>query len=268
MDLGDEEGTPVTLVLPWPARLEIEWIDDVEHPQANMDLDPQLGTDVASGRRPPLIRLWRAAKHRGIGVSRKDVATEAGQRAMQSLIQDGYSVVVRQTGGTAVPQGEGVLHVSYLFPRLPYTVTTDDYYRMLCGPIIEWLGTHGCRATTGELPGSYCDGKYNVLVNEQKLVGTAQAWRGGLAGMKSARPGYILAHACIVVDVDMEWATGLINRFYEEAGNPYRVDASTSTTLRECLPGLFQGASASEATHIALRDLQQFYRAYLSHVCD
>lgn len=160
---------------------------------------------------------------------------------------EGWDVVIRNTGGTAVPQGPGVVHISYLFPRDRRPVTTDAYYRILTQPLIAWLETIGLEAYTGALPGSFCDGTYNVLVNGQKLVGTAQAWRGGLAGMASQRPGYVLAHACLVVDVDIQQALAQINRFYQLSGNPYRVDAQTFTTLRTLAPDEFKGMTAAEA---------------------
>ncbi|GMA51693.1 hypothetical protein GCM10025857_30500 [Alicyclobacillus contaminans] len=247
----------------WPEDIAVEWIDDIHRPQYNNDLDPALGRAVAAGERPPLIRVWRAARQEGIAVSRKDVATEGGQAAQRQLEAEGLQVVVRQTGGTAVPQGEGVVHVSYLFPRTSAKVTTDDYYRALCTPLMAWLQGHGCNASTGELRGSYCDGKYNILVDGRKLVGTAQAWRGGLAGVRSARPGYVLAHASIVVDVDMAVATERINHFYELAGNPYRVELQTSTTLRACAPAWLVGQSAAEAADTVVRDLMGFYEQWL-----
>lgn len=232
--------------------------------QRNMDMDVELGQQVAQGFRPPLIRVWRAGEAFGIGVSKKDVASDQGRSAMTILQQEGCDVVVRQTGGTAVPQGAGVLHVSYLFPRTAHSGTTDTYYRMLCNPLLEWLTEQGIQAHTGALPGSYCDGTYNVVVGGQKLVGTAQAWKGGLAGIKSARPGYILAHACLTVDIDMEQSVHYINRFYKLSGDAYRVDLGTATTLRQRLPEAFTGLSAAEANERVANQLLLFYQDYVT----
>lgn len=249
----------------WPEGTSVLWLDDINHAQHNMDIETELGEAVGRGDRPPLIRLWRAAKTHGIGVSRKDVASEEGKKAMETLKSEGYDVIVRHTGGTAVPQGPGVLHISYLFPRPASQVTTDQFYRILCNPMVEWLQKLGCEASTGALPGSFCDGSYNVLAFGRKLVGTAQAWRGGLAGMKSTRPGYVIAHACMVIDFDMSFATDLINRFYTLAGNPYRVSLDTSITLSDAVPSLFTGMTKPEATLFALESIQRFYEAKLQN---
>lgn len=241
------EAVELTETTSWPASLNIFRVERVDDGQANMDLDTEFGESVASGRRPPSLRVWRAADKMGIGVSRRDVAGDAGAMARQRMMEAGFDVVVRQTGGTAVPQGAGVLHVSLILPRTAQAITTDAYYRTLCAPMIEWLRTHGLDAHTGPLPGSYCDGNYNILVGGRKLVGTAQAWRGGLAGVASARPGYILAQACVAVDIDEQDSAARINQFYRWSGDPYRVDATTSTSLRACLPHLFSGLTAAEA---------------------
>jgi lipoate-protein ligase A len=240
-----------------PPTVEVAWLEDLDDPQRNVDLDTVLGRDISVGQRAPLIRMWRAAHAPGIGVSRKDVAGAVGQAAMAKLQAAGLAVVVRETGGTAVPQGDGVLHLSYIVPRPQGRATTDAFYRLLCGPIIEWLRRLGLDAYTGALPGSYCDGSYNVLVGGRKLVGTAQAWRGGLAGLASRHPGYILAHACITVTFDMVWAADQINRFYTWAGQAYRVDPDLAVSLCDLVPGRWAGLSAADAAAGAGESLRQ-----------
>lgn len=231
----------------WPGDVEVQWLDNLSDSARNLELEQILGQAVARGEARPLVRIWRSALAPGIGVTKRDVSSTMGQAALAQLKDSGLDVVIRNTGGTAVPQGPGVVHLSYMFPRDQRRVTTDAYYRLLCGPLMDWLQTWGLNAGTGALSGSYCDGTYNVLVNKKKLIGTAQAWRGGLAGMKSSRPGYILAHACMVVDYDMTVAAERINRFYSLAGQDYRVHPEATTTLKELVPEMFRGLSPLEA---------------------
>jgi octanoyl-[GcvH]:protein N-octanoyltransferase len=215
-----------------PETMEI-LIAEADTPDENLELDTKIAMEVANGKRPATLRLWRDCEERGIVVSKKDVSGPHGQDAIEKVQKLGYHVYIRQTGGTAVPHARGVLNFSMMFPRSQKSGTTDDYYRLLCKPQIDWLLTYGIIAGTGEVEGSYCDGKYNVIVSGKKLVGTAQSWRGGLAGITSRHPGYILAHACIIVDVDLKWAMNLINQFYAWTDNPYRANPETSTTLKE-----------------------------------
>jgi len=242
-----------------PNTLEMTCEDDMLDAQRNMDMDATLGAQVASGQRLPLIRLWRSGARFGIGVSRKDVQSAGGKAALAALQQFGIDVVVRQTGGTAVPQGTGVLHVSMIFPRLAQASTTDAYYRILCDPLLAWLAHLGLQGETGELPGSYCDGSYNILVNGRKLVGTAQAWRGGLAGMASRQPGYVLAHACLVVDIDLAQAVQVMNTFYRIAEDPYEVNLETATTLADCLQATGRQRLSVQEVRASL---QAFYSQY------
>ncbi|MBX5435769.1 MAG: ligase [Alicyclobacillaceae bacterium] len=244
--------------------VECTWLEDGDDSQRNVDLDVQLGADVGAGRRPPTVRLWRAAPGLGIGVSRRDVATDAACAAAQRLRQHGVDVVVRQTGGTAVPQGEGVFHVSWLLPRPAGGATTDQYYHLLCDPLVSWLRSFHVEATTGPLPGSYCDGRYNVLAGGRKLAGTAQAWKGGLAGLPSSRPGFVLAHACVTVMADHELAAVWINRFYEWAGQPWRVTAETGVNLADLVPAAFAGQGAAAATERAVRSFAGHLGEWLS----
>jgi len=246
-----------------PAKLQLLRCELSEDGQRNMDVDAAIGQQVAVGERLPSVRIWKSATRSGISVSRKDVATDTAKQAMHLLAADGYDVVVRQTGGTAVPQGPGILHLSFLFGRRPDSGSTDVYYRLLCDMLIGWLATLGVQAEFGALEGSYCDGNYNVIVNQKKLVGTAQAWRGGLAGAKSRQPGYILAHACIVISADMVKYTHLMNRFYTEAGIAQRIIAETSTTLCELLPTVFANLSAAEACEFAAADLHDYLEVTL-----
>lgn len=218
-----------------PQTVALNAQENWQHPEDNILLDDVLAREVARGERLPTIRVWRHAPKQGLVVSKRDVASANKADIYREMMHVGWPIIVRPTGGTAVPHGEGVLNLSLLFPRVHQTATTDAYYRLLCGFLIGWLDELGLKGVTGALPGSYCDGNYNVLVDGKKLVGTAQAWRGGLAGIKSRHPGFVLAHACIVIDVNLELATKAMNQFYTVAGDSYRVDASTSTTLRRLL---------------------------------
>ncbi|WAH38099.1 lipoate--protein ligase family protein [Alicyclobacillus dauci] len=243
-----------------PKVIELNNGEQWNDAERNILLDDEWAREVGRESRLPTVRLWRHAPVQGLVVSKRDVAGDQGQLAMESMAKTGWPIIVRPTGGTAVPHGSGVLNLSMLFPRRAEKATTDAFYRLLCQPMIDWLKSMGMNATTGALPGSYCDGNYNVLVDGKKLVGTAQAWRGGLAGTASRHPGYVLAHACIMVDVDLAQATDAINRFYSEVGDPYRVDASTSTTLRHLVRT--HGIANEYTAAMAQTDFTQFLKTY------
>lgn len=243
-----------------PEAIEVGIMEDHSDARHNLELDEAIAQEVAAGHRPAVARLWRHSPTVGLVVSHRDVAGQQGDQAITKLREMGVEVFVRSTGGTAVPHGLGVLNFSLLFPRTKAAVTTDMYYRLLCQPMISWLEHLGIEATTGEVPGSYCDGTYNVVVAGKKLVGTAQTWRGGLAGTASRHPGYVLAHACIMVDVDLAWTTQTINAFYGATGNPYEVVLSTSTTLND----VFRTATPPQSSLTSEQAMVHF-ETYLRH---
>jgi lipoate-protein ligase A len=154
--------------------------------------------------------------------------------ARQELSAQGWPVVVRCTGGACVPQGPGVINFSMIHSRVRGW-SLEDGYNLLCDLLTSFLASYDLATTTGEVPGSFCDGRYNLQVDGQKLVGTAQRWTGG-----SRENAAVLAHACLLVDLDIVDATEKINTLYRLCGNSQQFTPEACTTLRDCLGGTGQ----------------------------
>jgi len=98
-------------------------------------------------------------------------------RACKTLERAGWPVVERKSGGGITPQGPGVLNIALAYAPDPVeTPTIQGVYQMFCSPLINLVKSFGEDANTASVPGSFCDGDYNVVVNERKLMGTAQRW--------------------------------------------------------------------------------------------
>ncbi|WP_295557802.1 hypothetical protein [uncultured Hyphomicrobium sp.] len=143
----------------------------------------------------------------------------------------GWPVYVRDTGGDVTPQSPGVINASAAFvvPR-----TTDlsirATYQRFCAPLLEFLGAHGIDAYLSSVPGAFCDGAFNIVVDGLKLAGTAQRWR--LVQLRDGRPGVaVLAHAAILADPDIEFSISATNRFYRLCGEEREVDPARHTSL-------------------------------------
>jgi lipoate-protein ligase A len=149
--------------------------------------------------------------------------------ARQELAAQGWPVVVRCTGGACVPQGPGVLNLSVIHPKV-HGWSLEDGYGLLCELLTSFLKSYGLAPTTGEVPGSFCDGRFNLQVGGRKLVGTAQRWAGG-----SRQNAAVLAHACLLVDLDLVEATEKINTLYRICGNSQQFIPEACTTLHDCL---------------------------------
>lgn len=229
----DTAHAPTPTGLPWPAdgAFGPPGFYECRHPDQHIARERDLARTVARApaeeKHAPIFRLWRSTP--AIIASNADTRLPHFDFAVQRLTQQGWPVAVRDTGGTAIPNGPGVVNLSFFIARNePSTLSIDAVYRLICDPIIETLAHWGVRAQMGAVDDAFCDGRYNIVAGGRKIAGTAQAWRGGSGGT----PGYILAHAALFVDIDAIAATNIVNRFYYLAGSDLRFDPAAATCLR------------------------------------
>lgn len=177
--------------------------------------------------RQPRAHLWQAPQC--LIVTRKDTRLPRYQAACEQLAAEGWPVHVRDSGGTAVPHGAGILNLSLMLPR----TTTDlaHYYRLLGAPLLALLGEYGLEGSYDFVPGSFCDGQYNLVIGGRKVTGTAQRW---LAPGRD-HDGAVLAQAMLLVAGDVDEGTRMASRFYELAGGELRFLPATSTTIAQAI---------------------------------
>lgn len=187
--------------------------------------------------------LWQGP--RCLIVTRKDMRLPRYQAACAQLAAEGWPVYVRDSGGTAVPHGAGILNLSLLLPR----TTTDlaHYYRLLGAPLLALLGEHGLAGSYDFVPGSFCDGQYNLVIGGRKVTGTAQRW---LAPGQDHQ-GAVLAQAMLLVAGNVDEGTRMASRFYELAGGELRFLPGTSTTLAHAIR--WQGSDEALVNRVRAR---------------
>ena len=143
--------------------------------------------------------------------------------AIQRSAAGGWPVHRRLTGGGTVPQGPGVDNLVLAINASERT-TIEDVYRLLTEIIKRGLGRHGAVLETGDTPGSFCDGDWNLSLGGRKVVGTAQRWRPRKAGVSR-----VLAHALILTKDTFGKGANAVARFHEDLGlGPVCPDAHTS----------------------------------------
>ncbi|MBL0633382.1 lipoyl protein ligase domain-containing protein [Aeromonas dhakensis] len=177
--------------------------------------------------RQPRAHLWQAPQ--SLIVTRKDTRLPRYQAACEQLAAEGWPVHVRDSGGTAVPHGAGILNLSLMLPR----TTTDlaHYYRLLGAPLLALLGEYGLEGSYDFVPGSFCDGQYNLVIEGRKVTGTAQRWQAP----GQDHQGAVLAQAMLLVAGNVDQGTRMASRFYELAGGELRFLPGTSTTLAQAI---------------------------------
>lgn len=162
----------------------------------------------------------------------------------------GWPVVLRPTGGGTVPQGPGILNIAMAF-SVSTGFTIEGGYRLLTRTIKSGLGSDGNRLEAGPTPHSFCDGKWNLSIAGQKVVGTAQRWRSIGSGRYR-----VLAHALILVDEDISIGANAVAAFHHDLklGPVY---AHVHTTLREMMGSRFSAMEqlACQLKTAALREL-------------
>ncbi len=182
----------------------------------------------------PLYRVW--TNQRCLVVTKRERRLGRFEAAAEASARRGWPVVVRDSGGTVVPHLSTTLLLTLILPRRAAPEPrAEAVFRMLCSPVIEALAAFGIPADYGTVPGSFCDGRFNLVVGNRKIAGTAQRWRGGLPG-HAVRAGYVLAHLALYVAADMEAATDAVNRFLHEAGRSADFDPAAMTTVQAVAP--------------------------------
>jgi octanoyl-[GcvH]:protein N-octanoyltransferase len=184
---------------------------------------------VRAGERPALARIWENA--RCLVAARSDRRLPRFADASTELASRGWPVHVRESGGTAVPHGPGIVSLSLAFrPAADERFTIEAGYDAVCTPIERALAALGVRAERGPIERAFCDGRFDLAIGGRKVCGTAQRWRAGPGGPER---GAVLLHAVVLVDTDRAAGVDAVNRFYTAAGSPRRADADASITLRE-----------------------------------
>jgi lipoate-protein ligase A len=178
----------------------------------------------ASRARSALI--WEC--ERALVVSQLDTLLPGFEDAARDSAHDGWPVAVRKTGGSAVALGPGVLNFSVIESWRGTPPTLAHGFDLVCTPIIRALAELGVTGTIGAAPGSFCDGRHNVLVDGRKIAGTAQR------RTKRGEGGALLAHALILIDADPGALTNAVQKFYVRAGASRQFDASVVTSLHKC----------------------------------
>jgi octanoyl-[GcvH]:protein N-octanoyltransferase len=129
--------------------------------------------EVAAGS-PPLLHLWRHRKALVLGL--RDRKLPRASEAMAAFRQEGYSVMVRNSGGAAVPLDEGVLNVTLVVPARPGAVDVRREFAAMADFVRRAVHRldPALEIAVGEVGGAYCPGDYDLSAGGRKFCGIAQ----------------------------------------------------------------------------------------------
>lgn len=215
--------------------------------QAEQDL---LATVCAGGQEFGLL-FWQPSD-RALVMPRRLSRLPGFEAACQASAENGWPVLLRETGGEPVPQSAATVNIALVYapPRSEGDHgRIETAYRRLCDPICTLLTELGGAASLGEVEGAFCDGRFNVNLDGRKMVGTAQRWRQSKGGQRPVG----LVHGALLLDDERESMVQAVNRFNEVCGLDQRVRAQSHIALHERF-----------AAPLAIERLDALYRQMLA----
>jgi octanoyl-[GcvH]:protein N-octanoyltransferase len=142
-------------------------------PLLDIALTHALLRDVAAGRRPDALRIFRPGPTLAFG--RLDVLLPGFGDAAAAARRRGYTPIVRSAGGHAAVYDEQCLVVEHVSREADVTAGLQARFDAQSALLRDALAGLGADARIGELPGEYCAGGHSInLGGRIKVVGIAQ----------------------------------------------------------------------------------------------
>ncbi len=143
-------------------------------------IDDTLCTTVGRGTSPSTARSW--VHHNTIVLGIQDTKLPFLQEGIDFLQEQGYNVIVRNSGGLAVVLDEGVLNISLILRETERGIDINVGYDAMWSLIRTMLADYTISIEAKEIVGSYCPGSYDLSINDKKFAGISQRRiRGGVA---------------------------------------------------------------------------------------
>ncbi|MCY8808209.1 biotin/lipoate A/B protein ligase family protein [Bacillus atrophaeus] len=168
-------------------------------------MDDTLCASVGKGLSPATARSW--VHHQTIVLGIQDTRLPYLVDGVRLLENEGYRVIVRNSGGLAVVLDEGVLNISLIFEDQKKGIDIDRGYEAMVELMKRMLKSYEAKIEAYEIEGSYCPGSYDLSIGGKKFAGISQRrLRGGVA---------VQIYLC--ADKSGSERADLIRRFYQAA---------------------------------------------------
>ncbi len=120
------------------------------------------------------ILHWYPIQQPTVLLGAKDTRLTNFFEAYHFLLEQGYQVVIRPHGGTAIVCDEGVINVSWVRDLSQQTISIEQAYLDFIALVKHFLFSYNIALESYEMPHSYCPGKFDLIVQQRKIGGTAQ----------------------------------------------------------------------------------------------
>ncbi|RMN91866.1 hypothetical protein ALQ50_01529 [Pseudomonas coronafaciens pv. coronafaciens] len=202
--------------------------------EQGLQAEQELLASVCAGEADHGLLLWRPTDQ-ALVIPRRMSRLPGFIEASETMTDNGWPVLLRETGGEPVPQSCATVNIALVYAQPAADSDRDRIetaYLRLCQPILDLLLALGGQASLGEVAGAFCDGRFNVNLDGRKMVGTAQRWRQSQGGTRPV----VLAHGALLLDDQRAQMVAAVNRFNELCELDQRVRAESHIALHEAFP--------------------------------
>jgi lipoate-protein ligase A len=109
-----------------------------------------------------------------VALTSRDSSSRGYEKALLQAKNFGFKPVIRSPGGRAVAYHEESLVLYILSPDPDPHQMINERFMAIGKLFLQTLDALGISSELGQLPREFCPGKYSVISNDVKLVGTAQ----------------------------------------------------------------------------------------------
>ncbi|WP_404348349.1 lipoate--protein ligase family protein [Sutcliffiella horikoshii] len=150
------------------------------HALQSFAMDDTLCTSIGKGKSGAVCRTW--VHHNTIVLGIQDTRLPHLQTGIDYLNEQGFEVIVRNSGGLAVVLDSGVLNISLVFPEGEKAIDINRGYDAMWELIKHMFRDMPYEIEAKEIVGSYCPGSYDLSIGDKKFAGISQRRiRGGVA---------------------------------------------------------------------------------------
>ncbi len=244
--------------------MQILVAESLRPPEDGFGLQQAILEEVAEGSRGATTLLWSSSRY--IGATRPETRLPGFPEARRLAREDGFPVLVRNSGGGAVAANEGSISFSITFPVEDMRHGLYERYAEGAELVVDALEGVGVEAEPGEVEGEFCPGAYSVRVGGPEGFKVA-----GLAQRVTRRAARLEALVLVARTAEIRHA---LTRFYGALGLPFRpagvedlphadvpaVMEALAGSVAESYDGTERGKIA-EATMERARSLRESWRA-------
>lgn len=214
----------------WPGALDSFAVDDT--------LCESVGMEAS----PPAVRLWVHQKTVVLGI--QDSRLPQAGAGIEYLKAQGYTVIVRNSGGLAVPLDGDVLNISLILPINNVFMDIDRGFETMQSLVTSMLQPFGANVEAREIVGSYCPGRYDLSIGGKKFAGISQR----------RKKGGMVVQTFLLAAGSGQGRAEVIKEFYRRAAPG---DATAHKPRPVIRPGIHASLSESLSTDVTVERLKQ-----------